>query len=723
VKEITKQKEHIMTIGTHRERRQPNMQANKYQSKALPPSTPKKKPMSSPSRTPLTVNTKKKKLCSTMALLDQYQEDDDENLTTQLLYSIRSWNLDRPSSSFDGDGVCDGSNSGGCGSSIVTKNSGVGCHASTATATTATLDDLATVTTASTTNNEIVLWNSQSSSTPQQHQHLQEPEFKTPCRGNYSSRPSFLTERILEDDASYDDTMLITASTLSSTESPQNNHNMPLVIADGESSDESHNLHRYHQGLPTSDQRRNIRSRVRFLEEEQYQQQQRQQQQDQHYQRQQDQNEMDNQEHARELQSHEHRITSFMTPITNNIAPPMRSMEQEDHGIHQRSRKHDTKIEDERKSEEEDSQDYAMRTLLEIANSLGLSPDNVGAVLPTVRKMVRVVKIHVPRLEKFVDSVCQIVETDKRHNNDDDGGNATDNGGDLERNGREKKSNTADHGKTRENQGTLKQDQKKQTRRKSKKAVKNMEARRKRMSNVVSVLREEWPNRNATDSTATDISICNMLSHDCQKNDLSSSSQRVSSESTFCRAVIEKLNQRHQMQVGQIIDNVLESTNSKKSGLSSPPENSSIITNIDDALAIIDELIGFEERCHRIETIQKLVTNSSTTSFSSPSSAFTPRSPTNSEDIIEELLAEDATAIRKVVLHFAYLFSVRQNEMRLKMNELYHFSHEAGALIKTMRKAIGVSVNCPLSTVSRRVVDAMHKDLRHSASEELSHRL
>ena len=83
---------------------------------------------------------------------------------------------------------------------------------------------------------------------------------------------------------------------------------------------------------------------------------------------------------------------------------------------------------------------------------------------------------------------------------------------------------------------------------------------------------------------------------------------------------------------------------------------------------------------------------------------------------MDELLTEDVTTLRKIVLHFAYLFSVRQDEMRLKMNELYHFSHEANALINTVRKAIGVSLNFPLSMLSRRVVDAVHRDCRHDRS-------
>lgn len=652
-----------------------------------------------------------------MALLDQYQEDDEENLTTQLLYSIRSWNLDRPSSSmtsssFDGDGVCDASNNGGSSLSTNTNS------ASATTATTKSMDG-----TASTTNNEIVSWSNRSTPTPRrnQHQNHHQAEFKTPCRGNYSSRPSFLTERILEDDASVDCTMMVTTSTSSCTESPQNSINMPLVVG-GDQAYVDCNYDTHDEPVPNDERgSKSVPSRVRFLEEEQYycQQQQHQQEEEEENQchRQQEHSLSNNKEHTQDHRQ----IPLFASPSPNNIGPteqdesctPQRTRRQK-----QRSRKQrHTGVGEEKESEE--AQDNAMHILLEIANSLGLSSDNVGSVLPTVRKLVRVVKIHVPRLENFVESVCQIVETDNGHSSDDRNNTTTDNSSELEQ------TNIQDTSR-QENKDTSRQNKKKQSKnKKSKKVTKNMEARRKRMSNAVSMLAEEWPKRNSASAKTTDMIEYNTQSHlnkeshtissptsgssfssrfhEIKKQFQSDLPQRASSESMFCCAVIEKLNQRHRRQSTQIMDDfdaVLESNSDSNN------------TSIEDALASIDELIKFEERCHKIEKVQKIVTNPPT-SFGSPSSAFSPKSPSNSEDIVEELLTEDATTLRKVVLHFAYLFSVRQDEMRLKMNELYHFSHEAGALVDTVRKAVGVSANCPLSILSRRVVDAVHSDCSH----------
>ena len=95
-----------------------------------------------------------------------------------------------------------------------------------ATVTTATSDDLATVTTSSTTKNESFSSIIHSARTPQQQN---ESNFKTPCLGNYSSRPSFLTERILEDDSSDENMMVTTSASSLSTESEnkQNNEGKP----------------------------------------------------------------------------------------------------------------------------------------------------------------------------------------------------------------------------------------------------------------------------------------------------------------------------------------------------------------------------------------------------------------------------------------------------------------------------------------------------------------
>ena len=52
------------------------------------------------------------------------------------------------------------------------------------------------------------------------------------------------------------------------------------------------------------------------------------------------------------------------------------------------------------------------------------------------------------------------------------------------------------------------------------------------------------------------------------------------------------------------------------------------------------------------------------------------------------------------------------------MNKLYYFSHKADPLINTVCKAVGVSMNLPLSTVSCRVVNAVHGDYAKEAFRE-----
>lgn len=518
---------------------------------------------------------------------------------------------------------------------------------------------------------------------PPIHPHQHTPQFKTPCRGNYSSRPSFLTERILEDDASYCDTVMLAATSASSSSDsppslPQNALDSPLIVGVGTNGDSCDG-----GGLANgSTNARDIPTRVRFLEQEQPQSQP----QDPWWD---ESNRIGNRQQVPDDPNNQHQLvlnalsqsprpgSSFITPNAKNATQKQ------------------TRVEEEKEQENRDPQDNAMRILQEIAHSLGLSPDNVDAVLPTVRRMVTVVKIHVPRLEHFVESVCEIVEADS-------GSGGGDNGDNVKENEQENTSEAVRKDELR------RQNLKKKMKKKGKK-TKNMEARRKRMSKTVMVLKEEWPKRKQI--------------NDIDHHDERGNGRQTSSNSSFCQVVIEKLNQRHQRQVAQTIDKVMESTRSNKRGITSSPTNSATDNNtIKDALDSIDELIAFEERCHRIETIQKIVTDSSHSFESSPSSAFSPRSPSNSEDIIEELLAEDATTLRKVVLHFAYLFSVRQDEMRIKMNELYHFSHEAGALINTVRKAMGVDVTCPLSTVSRRVVDAVHAECSQCGSVALPNR-
>merc|ERR1712038_779523 len=121
----------------------------------------------------------------------------------------------------------------------------------------------------------------------------------------------------------------------------------------------------------------------------------------------------------------------------------------------------------------------------------------------------------------------------------------------------------------------------------------------------------------------------------------------------------------------------------------------------EQALSIIENLICFEQKYIKVCGIQPQ--KDSFTLSSSSSSII--QSPPRSNSILRDLFDTDSTSLRQFVLHFAYLFSVQQNEIMNKMNDVYVFSHEAAIMIEKIKQAMGLSPSCPIQSVTKRVVD------------------
>lgn len=106
----------------------------------------------------------------------------------------------------------------------------------------------------------------------------------------------------------------------------------------------------------------------------------------------------------------------------------------------------------------------------------------------------------------------------------------------------------------------------------------------------------------------------------------------------------------------------------------------------DEILAEITRLVEFEERYKKVHGVD------------------IPEDIPGNDTTLQDLLNTDRTTLRRFVLHFAYLFSVRQDEVLEKMNELYIFSHEATSLIRDLKKAFDMPMNCPIHSVARRIL-------------------
>ena len=133
-----------------------------------------------------------------------------------------------------------------------------------------------------------------------------------------------------------------------------------------------------------------------------------------------------------------------------------------------------------------------------------------------------------------------------------------------------------------------------------------------------------------------------------------------------------------------------------------------------EALEEINLLIEFEQKYSK--RLNNLVVEEEEVSDATGHST---RSDNNNDDndgsgdddtVTQDLLKADAITLRRFVLHFAYLFSVRKDEILGKMNDLYVFSHEATDMINNIKKRMNLKNNCPIHTVARKVVDLIERD-------------
>jgi hypothetical protein len=343
------------------------------------------------------------------------------------------------------------------------------------------------------------------------------------------------------------------------------------------------------------------------------------------------------------------------------------------------------------------NENTALEILRKTAAELGLSSDELHAVLPTVQKLVKVITQHVPRLEKFVDQVCHVVidENDNDNNeNENEGG---------------------------ENFSTP---QRKQKRRRNRK---NMEARKERMDAAVHTLEEHWntgPNRNSNGMVLKELSgnVTDMNMEMGKRMDTADQTTGADNEvildyhdyqsyGVFTTAVKEHLSRRQRQFNFAEVKTPISCNNNKDQS----PTSSQSLTDA-EALDEINRLIEFEEKYS--EKVNGGMDFES--SANGGDGTVSPRSssvvsPVNSDTVLRALLSTDTTTLRRFVLHFAYLFTVRQENILGKMNDLYVFSHEATSMIHGIKMAMGLSPSCPIHSVARKVVAVIESSQSTSA--------
>ena len=305
--------------------------------------------------------------------------------------------------------------------------------------------------------------------------------------------------------------------------------------------------------------------------------------------------------------------------------------------------------------------DSSLEILKKTAIELGLDENDLESVLPTVQKLVKVVTQHVPRLENFVDEVCTIVDKDEIMPSQE-------------------------------------------VKKKKKRSRNSAAARKERMDNTVQTLKLQWPSHderqvssakhdsNPSETIEQKPSPEMKVVHwqDEMEEGPIFSYEDYQSYGAFTTAVKERLTSRRQL-FG--FDQVRTPISSNKDD-GSP--KSHLLTDF-EALDEINRLIEFEQRYNG-----KVTANSSNGNGSDD----------EGDEITSDLLKANAVTLRRFVVHFAYLFTVKQDEMMNKMNDLYVFSHEATRLIDDLRNAMGMSPNCPIHTVAREVVSLIEKQPR-----------
>ena len=317
------------------------------------------------------------------------------------------------------------------------------------------------------------------------------------------------------------------------------------------------------------------------------------------------------------------------------------------------------------KSENED----ALRILRATAAELGLGNNELQAVLPTVQKLVKVITEHVPRLENFVEEVCQVVvENDEV---DADTEKVTDKDKSFKTPPRK------EHMKRRRNR-------------------KNMGARKARMDSAVRTLRENWhlkkKNMLLKDKTARVVE-----SHGTTANESAFVYEEdYQSYGLFTTAVKDKLSRNAHVHAQPQQQERESLVSPLRTPISSNTVHKPAITD-SEALQEINRLVEFEEKYSK--RVNALMNGEDDVS-----NAPSVDSPPHSDTVLHDLLNADKTTLRRFVLHFAYLFSARQDGILEKMNDLYVFSHEATTMINGVKKAMGLSQNCPIHSVARKVL-------------------
>ncbi len=316
----------------------------------------------------------------------------------------------------------------------------------------------------------------------------------------------------------------------------------------------------------------------------------------------------------------------------------------------------------------------AMKILRQTASVLGLQHQQMHSVLPTVQKLVKVITEHVPRLEQFVEEVCDVVEN---------GNEAADNNVETAQNPNQKVAL-----KRRRNR-------------------KNMEARKERMDSAVEAVKKKFEEEPANEQALQNMDEFPNDPANCDEiMGCSFHYEDYQSYGSFTTAVKEKLSRRRQSAQEFSLVNTPVSSNKdpllKGNKMNSPV---SLLTD-NEALEEINRLIAFEERYHsRLNGIVKEEEDLESPSSSHAStSGPSQKKSIKSDTVTEDLLNADTTTLRRFVLHFAYLFSAKRDDILGKMNELYVYSHETNLIISDLKKAMDLPQNCPLHSVARKVI-------------------
>eukprot|EP00557_Chaetoceros_sp_GSL56_P010569 CAMPEP_0176484404 /NCGR_PEP_ID=MMETSP0200_2-20121128/4435_1 /TAXON_ID=947934 /ORGANISM="Chaetoceros sp., Strain GSL56" /LENGTH=539 /DNA_ID=CAMNT_0017880873 /DNA_START=218 /DNA_END=1837 /DNA_ORIENTATION=+ len=345
----------------------------------------------------------------------------------------------------------------------------------------------------------------------------------------------------------------------------------------------------------------------------------------------------------------------------------------------------------------------ALEILRQTAAELGIANYELASVLPTVQKLVRVITQHVPRLEKFVEQVCEtVMECDDDDDDDDDDNDSNNN-----------KKNKNGNGTT-----LLVRRNKDHHRRNKKRRRKNMETRKERMDVALKVLKNGWQNDsyNRTTTSAKEEqleqakeNIVGLHRLDVNGGHIVVENENLGHDDTLLPYVDYQSYGAFTMQVkGHLAkhqrNSCLLPTCDCLSAISNHHDDGGnshghLLLTDAEALEEIKRLIEFEEKySHKVNNL--MLGEDATSSQSSSDGS----SQSQTDTVLQDLLRTDTTTLRRFILHFAYLFSVRQDDILGKMNDLYVFSHEATSLIQNIKRCLNLPVNCSIHTVARQVI-------------------